>query len=61
MKYLSECSIFLLEFFDTGCPQSEFTCGDGSWIPMKHTCDGSLDCDDESDEEDMLCESVVAI
>ena len=39
------------------CPKSDFTCGNGSCLPIERTCDGPTDCDDESDEEVILCKS----
>lgn len=33
-----------------GCPPT-FTCGDGSKVPEDYICDGDLDCEDGSDEE----------
>jgi len=34
------------------CPDNLFTCGDGECILQAWRCDGDLDCEDGSDEED---------
>ena len=47
----------LVLYFNIGCPTSDFTCGNGSCLPMEHTCDGTADCDDQSDEVVFLCKS----
>lgn len=38
-----------------GCTQHEFTCGDGSCIPLYRKCDGNRDCRDNSDESLQEC------
>ena len=34
------------------CSSSEFSCGDGSCLPLSSKCDGISDCKDELDERD---------
>ena len=34
----------------TGCSEKEFTCDDGSCVPMTDRCNGKRDCSDETDE-----------
>ena len=34
----------------TGCSKEEFTCDDGSCVPMAERCNGKTDCLDETDE-----------
>ena len=36
----------------TGCNISEFTCRDGSCVPMENRCDGRTECNDETDEDE---------
>ena len=36
----------------TGCRDEEFTCKNGDCVPMETRCDGKVDCEDTSDEED---------
>ena len=36
----------------TGCNTTEFSCNEGSCVPMDQKCDGRTDCRDGSDEED---------
>ncbi|XP_047479834.1 glutamate-gated chloride channel subunit beta-like [Penaeus chinensis] len=36
----------------TTCSQGNFTCDDGSCLPMEMKCDSQADCPDESDEND---------
>ena len=36
----------------TGCLGEEFTCTNGDCVPMETRCDGKVDCEDTSDEED---------
>ena len=35
----------------SGCSKTEFTCIDGSCVPMDVRCDGRVNCRDKSDEE----------
>ena len=34
----------------TGCSEEQFTCDDGSCVPMMDRCNGKRDCSDETDE-----------
>ena len=34
------------------CGSEEFSCGNGSCLPLKHRCDAVHDCDDLLDELD---------
>ena len=36
----------------TGCNTTEFSCKEGSCVPMAQRCDGKTDCGDGSDEEE---------
>ena len=36
----------------TGCPEGDFTCGDGQCIRMEERCDQLTDCRDSSDEKE---------
>ena len=36
----------------TGCSEEEFTCDDGSCVPMTDRCNGKRDCADETDEDE---------
>ena len=49
------CSIFktyTTELKLTGCSKEDFTCSDGSCVPMTQRCDGKNDCSDETDESE---------
>lgn len=37
------------------CSAAEFDCGSDQCIPMRWSCDGVPDCDNESDEEESFC------
>ncbi len=38
------------------CPaDDEFTCNNGRCIPLRWKCDGENDCQDKSDEDQVLC------
>ena len=41
----------------TKCLEDEFTCDDGSCVPIENRCDLKQDCEDNSDEK--LCQKVV--
>ena len=41
----------------TKCSINEFTCNDGSCVPLENRCDLKPDCEDNSDEK--LCKKVV--
>ena len=48
-KLVNKIPIFNFCF---SCSDSEFTCGDGTCIPLESKCDGMSDCKDELDESD---------
>lgn len=37
------------------CPFTQFRCSDGTCVYHEHVCDGLLDCDDGSDENNDTC------
>ena len=43
----------------TGCSKEEFTCDNGSCVPMSSRCDGKSDCSDEADEAE--CKAFIQI
>ena len=42
----------------TGCSETEFTCHDGSCLPMEKRCDGKKNCLDGADEDQ--CRSIIS-
>ena len=58
---LISCDIGIIMIGDTPnieCRGDEFTCKDGSCIPMDKECDKSFDCKDKSDENRRHCKSI---
>ena len=47
-----QCSSTMMMMALTGCNTTEFSCNEGSCVPMDQKCDGRTDCKDGSDEED---------
>jgi hypothetical protein len=41
-----------LEACVTECDEAEFTCDDGTTLPLDYECDAEVDCEDGSDEHD---------
>ena len=39
------------------CLDFQFKCSSGRCIPVEWSCDGTNDCDDDSDEDPLLCHS----
>lgn len=55
MYYLT----YLQKSLTKQCTEEEFKCSDGSCIPMYWHCDGTVDCDDSSDEDKEKCREKV--